>query len=318
MTEFGLIKKFFAEVGAVRSDVELSIGDDCALIRPPAEQLLAITTDTLVAGVHFLPDVSAFDLGYKSVAVNLSDLAAMGAEPAWITLALTLANINEAWLAEFSRGMATLLKPYNLQLIGGDTTQGPLTITIQAHGFVPSSSVLKRANAQPGDKIYVTGTLGDAGAGLRIIKQMLKLPEAIMEPLLLRLHRPTPRVKEGIALRQVASSAIDISDGLIADLTHILTSSRVGAHLDVETLPISPTLNQAVDRATALQLALTAGDDYELCFTVPPSHETKLSRLPVECTCIGYIEREPGLRLYSNSGKSYPLPGKLGYQHFTN
>lgn len=316
MYEFNLIKKYFAELSPKRSDVLLSIGDDCALLKPRANEVLAVTMDTLVAGVHFFPDMPAYDLGYKALAVNLSDLAAMGAEPAWATLALTLPKVDDNWLTEFCAGFSALGQQYQLQLVGGDTTQGPLSITVQAHGFVPAQQALRRDSAKPGDKIYVTGSLGDAGAGLLSLKKQLKIKDTLQQQLINRLYKPAPRVKEGMALRGIANAAIDISDGLAADLGHILELSQVGARIYPEQLPLSSSLKQAVDLTKAWELALTAGDDYELCFTVPAKQESKLKELNLACTCIGRIEKIPGLHLQLSSAETYSLPGKLGYQHF--
>ncbi len=316
MSEFSLIKNYFAKLSPLRQDVLLGAGDDCALLRSPINQLLAVTTDTLVAGVHFFADMPPYELGYKALAVNLSDLAAMGAEPAWVSLAITLPTIDESWLAQFCAGFAELLKIHQLQLIGGDTTHGPLSITITAHGFIPENQALKRDAARPGDKIYVTGTLGDAGAGLKILKNELQLAETYATDLIDRLYKPMPRIREGFALRGIAHAAIDISDGLAADLQHILALSQVGATLYVDCLPLSPALNQAVDKKQAWQLALTAGDDYELCFTVPQAKEAKLQQLEITYTCIGVIEPSPGLRLQLTTGKTYDLAQQPGYQHF--
>jgi thiamine-monophosphate kinase len=316
MKEFDLIKRYFKALSAKRHDVLLGIGDDCALLQPPSEQVIAVTTDTLVAGIHFFPSVKPFDLGYKALAVNLSDLAAMGAEPAWVSLALSSPNINEQWLAQFCEGFSELAKQYHLQLVGGDTTQGPLSITITVHGFVPADKALRRAAARVGDKIYVTGTLGDAGAGLKILQNELQTKEIYSSQLISRLHKPTPRVLIGMALRGIANAAIDISDGLAGDLNHILTQSKLGARLNVDYLPISATLAQAATKDMAWQLALTAGDDYELCFTVPPANEIKLKQANIACTYIGEIEQESGLRLYLASGDLYQLPVDSSYQHF--
>lgn len=316
MNEFSLIKNYFAKLSPQRQDVTLGIGDDCALLRAPVNQLLAVTTDTLVAGVHFFADAPPYELGYKALAVNLSDLAAMGAEPAWVSLAITLPAVDESWLAQFCAGFAELLKLYQLQLIGGDTTQGPLSITITTHGYVPENQALKRDAAKPGDNIYVTGTLGDAGAGLKILKNELQLAKIYVDYLIERLYKPMPRIREGFALRGIAHAAVDISDGLAADLKHILALSRVGATLYVDCLPLSPALKQAIDKKQAWQLALTAGDDYELCFTVPQAKEATLRQLEITCTRIGVIEQAPGLRLQLSSGKTYDLAQQPGYQHF--
>jgi len=313
MNEFELINKYFSPSGSSRKDIFLGIGDDCALLVPPSGQLLAVTTDTLVCGVHFAEQTHPYDIGYKSLAVNLSDLAAMAAEPAWFSLALTLPQVDEMWLEAFCQGFAALQSPFKLGLVGGDTTRGHLSISITAQGFVPADKCLTRAGAKVGDKIWVTGTLGDAGAGLKILQGKLNTAPEYENFLLSRLHRPTPRVGEGLSLRNLAHAAIDISDGLAADLTHVLKSSGVGATIFVDHLPISTALGQTVPLSQAWQLALSAGDDYELCFTLPAAKQAKLN---FGCTCIGEITAEPGLRLQLSSGETYDGLSRLGYQHF--
>lgn len=303
MNEFSIIKRFFASTH-LRSDVNLGIGDDAALVTPPPGHSLAITTDTLVAGVHFAAETPPHAIGYKSLAVNLSDLAAMGATPAWITLALTLPEPNVAWLEAFSAGLFQLAEKYQVSLIGGDTTRGPLAITIQAIGFTPIGYAITRGKAVPGDAIFVTGCLGDAGLGLSTPAHRDKL------------YYPEPRIDWGIALRDIATAAIDISDGLAADLTHILNSSHVGANINTSFIPLSSTL-QTLPRDKAIDLALTSGDDYELCFTVPAAKKALLDEYnklsPI--TCIGEITATPGLIIVDEDGNEWH--GKSsGYQHF--
>ncbi|HCC12263.1 MAG TPA: thiamine-phosphate kinase, partial [Atlantibacter hermannii] len=292
--EFSLIARYFDRVRSSRRDVETGIGDDCALLTVPDKQTLAISTDTLVSGIHFLPDICPRDLGYKALAVNLSDLAAMGADPAWLTLALTLPEVDEAWLEAFSDSLFELLNYYDMQLIGGDTTRGPLSMTLGIHGFVPNGRALKRAGAKPGDWIYVTGTPGDSAAGLAILQNRLTVNNAVQANYLKERHlRPTPRILQGQALRDIASSAIDLSDGLISDLGHILKASDCGAHVALDALPFSDTLRENVTREQAELFALTGGEDYELCFTVPELNrgviDVALGRLGVPYTCIGQI-----------------------------
>ncbi|MFT5520755.1 MAG: thiamine-monophosphate kinase, partial [Enterobacterales bacterium] len=243
ITEFNLIEKYFYQKKEQRKDVVLGIGDDCALLNVPPGQQLAVTVDTMVENVHFLPSLSPEDLAWKVITVNLSDLAAMGAEPAWLTLALTLPEANETWLEAFSDSFFECVDYYGIQLVGGDTTSGPLAITIQAMGFTPLDSALKRSNAKPGDLICVTGNLGDAGLGLAISlgNHQAKSPEH-KKTLIERFNRPTPRVAEGIALRNLASAAIDLSDGLAGDLLHILKESSVGAVVELDFLPLSDAL----------------------------------------------------------------------------
>ncbi|MDZ4261477.1 MAG: thiamine-phosphate kinase [Pseudomonadota bacterium] len=319
ISEFALIKRYFSDGMAARSDVLLGVGDDAALLLPAAGQSLALSLDTLVAGVHFPVTTSAENIGYKTLAVNLSDMAAMGAEPAWMLLGLTLPTVDELWLQGFCYGLSQLAAEHQVALVGGDTTRGPLTISLQICGFVPASQALRRDGAQAGDLIYVTGQLGDAGVGLQLA---LARCELMLEPnrrdyFISRLERPTPRVAAGLALRGVATAAIDISDGLAGDLGHILTASGVGATLNVDALPVAVEV-KALSREW-WDLPLTAGDDYELCFTVPAGREPALERALRQSgcavTCIGQIETEPGLRLQHDSGEAI-LNRTKGYQHF--
>ncbi len=312
LNEFSIIEKFFKHLTPTQANVLLGIGDDAAIVSVPSQHELIITTDTLVAGVHFPKNTTAYDIGYKSLAVNLSDLAAMGATPTWITLALTLPDVNEVWLKEFSAGLFTLLNQYQIQLIGGDMTRGPLTITIQAHGIVPNGLALKRTGAQVNDLIYVSNTLGNAGLALQLIDTKI-IPVTLIE----KLNRPQPQIEIGTQLRNIASSAIDISDGLAADLTHLLTKNQVGACLNVEALPLSNEMKNLVSHAEGINFALTAGDDYELCFTVPAHKKILLDAAlkKFSYTCIGTITATPELNLQLNDGKQYA--GKInGYQHF--
>lgn len=318
--EFSLIARYFDRVKSMRLDVETGIGDDCALLNIPEKKTLAISTDTLVAGNHFLPDIDPADLAYKALAVNLSDLAAMGAEPAWLTLALTLPEADEAWLAAFSDSLFMQLNYYDMQLIGGDTTRGPLSMTLGIHGFVPPGRALKRSGAKPGDWIYVTGTPGDSAAGLAILQDRLVVESAADADYLLARHlRPMPRVLQGQALRDLASSAIDLSDGLISDLGHILKASGCGARIDLDAMPLSDALLRHAEREQALRWALSGGEDYELCFTVPELNrgalDVAIGQLGACFTCIGQISAEAdGLQLMQ-SGKPVQLDLQ-GYDHF--
>ncbi|NOR52330.1 MAG: thiamine-phosphate kinase [Gammaproteobacteria bacterium] len=266
---------------AQTDNVVLGIGDDAAIIEPPAGELLAISVDTLIAGRHFPEQTSPSDIGYKSLAVNLSDMAAMGAIPRWITLSLALPEVDERFLSGFSEQLLGLAERYGVQLIGGDTVRGPLTITVQIIGTVPANSALKRSGARVGDAIFVSGTLGDAAGGLSIVMEGVTTNDA--HYLLQRLNRPTPRVELGRALRGVASSAIDISDGLLADLGHILEQSGVGAEIDSSQIPCSDALISFVpDRQKRLKLMAAGGDDYELCFPVPASRVDEVKRISEE------------------------------------
>ncbi|NOQ64231.1 MAG: thiamine-phosphate kinase [Methyloprofundus sp.] len=290
LAEFDLIKQFFTRA-AQRETTALSVGDDCALLNIPEGYELAITTDTMVEGVHFFADVEPEQLGYKLLAVNLSDLASMGAEPIAISLALTMPSVDSNWLQGFAKGLFSLADKYRVDLIGGDTTSGALTLSIQAMGLVPKGQALKRSAAKVGDLIYMTGYLGDAGLGLKI-KQGYQGKG--IENALKRFNMPEPRIENGLELRPIANGCIDISDGLAADLGHILEESAVGASLDYACLPLSESVIDYIKKTGDWQMPLLAGDDYELCFTVSPSRARKLSD---GYRCVGVIEQKMGLRL---------------------
>lgn len=313
MNEFDIIQRFFTHQPCLRKDVNLGIGDDAAIISPPVNHQIVITTDTLVYGVHFPIETSPYDIGFKSLAVNLSDLAAMGATPAWLTLALTLPTADETWLKEFSRGFFALASEYPLQLIGGDLTHGPLTVTVQAQGLIPTGQAIQRSHAKPGDLIYVTHTLGDAALALAVLQHKITIPDDDQKMISTKLNRPIPQLKIGEQLRGMATSAIDISDGLAADLGHILGKSAVGAEVNVDLIPLSNTLRYQITKEEALHFALSGGDDYELCFTIPAD---KKNLVPAHCTCIGKITDTNKLDLQFSDGKKYHL-NKAGYQHFT-
>ncbi|GKW07418.1 MULTISPECIES: thiamine-phosphate kinase [Pectobacterium] len=319
--EFDLIARYFNRVRSSRRDVELGIGDDCALLTVADKQMLAVSTDTLVSGVHFLPDIDPADLGYKSLAVNLSDLAAMGADPAWLSLAITLPKSNSQWLSAYSDSLFELLDYYGMQLVGGDTTRGPLSLTLTIHGLVPAGRALTRRGARIGDWIYVTGSLGDSAAGLAILQNTLHVDDEETRQRLIQRHlRPQPRILQGQALRDLASSAIDLSDGLISDLQHILKASECGARINLDAIPQSDWLRGCVDEEQALRWALSGGEDYELCFTVPEINrgalELALGHLGADYTCIGQIgPSSEGLRFFRDN-KATELNWK-GYDHFS-
>ncbi|MCP1630676.1 thiamine-monophosphate kinase [Citrobacter amalonaticus] len=318
--EFSLIARYFDRVRSSRLDVETGIGDDCALLNIPDKQTLAISTDTLVAGNHFLTDIDPADLAYKALAVNLSDLAAMGADPAWLTLAITLPEVDEPWLEAFSDSLFECLNYYGMQLIGGDTTRGPLSMTLGIHGFVPAGRALKRAGAKPGDWIYVTGTPGDSAAGLAILQNRLQVADATDREYLLKRHlRPTPRILQGQALRDLASAAIDLSDGLISDLGHIVKASACGARVDLNALPWSDAMTRHVEPEQALRWALSGGEDYELCFTVPELNrgalEVAMGQLGVAFTCIGQMSADVEGIHFMRDGTPVTFDWK-GYDHF--
>lgn len=320
-TEFSLIQHYFKQLTSPCDDVLLGIGDDCALLKCPADHVLAVSIDTLVADVHFFADSDPENIGHKSLAVGLSDLAAMGAKPAWFTLALTLPEVNEDWLKGFSQGLAKLAKQHNIQLVGGDTTRGPLSISIQVHGFVDPTKALRRDGAQVGDLIYVSGSLGDAGAALQLQLQhwdATELDENDKEYLKQRLECPVAKVTLGQSLAGLASAAIDISDGLLADLGHILDKSSVGAILQLAQLPLSSAMTK-INRRTAEQFGLNAGDDYELCFTVSPDNVKQVkSLLSGQCAQIGVINDESGsITCIDKNGEIIAIKG-TGYDHFSN
>lgn len=316
LSEFELIRRYFAHATGARGDVLLGVGDDAALLRVPAGQVLAVSTDTLVADVHFRAGDPAEDIGYKALAVNLSDLAAMGAKPAWATLGLTLPRVDEGWLEAFTRGFSSLARQWDVQLVGGDLTRGPLAVTVQVHGMVPPGQALTRAGARPGDRVCVTGTLGDAAQALKLT-EVAGAEEQYLQG---RLRRPVPRVGEGLALRGRATAAIDVSDGLLADLGHLLEASGVGATVRAASLPLSDALCRTVGREQAQRLALGGGDDYELCCSVP---ELQLSDLQDACmhgglapfACIGKFDAEPGLRCIDSAGRLMHIE-QPGYRHF--
>jgi thiamine-monophosphate kinase len=324
LSEFDLIGNHFTGIGASRPDVPLGVGDDCALMRVPEGTELAVSIDTLVAGVHFLPGCDPEDLGHKCLAVGLSDLAAMGAEPVWATLALTLPRVDDAWLKAFSAGFSTLASHHGVALVGGDTTRGPLCISVQVHGLVPAGQGIRRDGARPGDLIYVSGTLGDAGLALRRLLAGEQagewVGELVSEALRKRLERPTPRVAVGKALRGAATAMIDLSDGLAADLGHILKASGVGAEVRLTDLPLTSEVAAEVSAARDWSLPLSSGDDYELCFTVPQERGGELEdlarRLDCALTSIGRVTDGNALVLRSGDGSRW-VPERTGYDHFS-
>jgi thiamine-monophosphate kinase len=318
LNEFELIREFFAAQPVQRPDVALGIGDDAAVLDIPAGQQLVVSTDMLVGGVHFPEGTAPEAVGHKALAVNLSDLAAMGADPAWFTLNLSLPATDRAWLTGFCAGMFRLAREHNVALVGGDTTRGPLSLGIQIMGLVPKGMALTRAGARAGDRIYVTGNLGEGALGLALLQGRVQLPEEFHRAVVQHLEYPAPRVPTGMALRDIASACIDISDGLLGDLGHILEASGVGARIHLSQLPLSSGYDSVFEHV-GWQPALAGGDDYELCFTVPPANEVALhqqaSRLGVPIKPIGEIEAAPGLRIMDESGGLF-TPDFHGYDHF--
>ncbi len=324
--EFDLIKEYFTPENW-RKDVVLGVGDDCALLAPPTGQQLALTVDTLVAGIHFPVETSPADIAYKSIAVGLSDLAAMGAEPAWLTLALTLPDINSDWLQSFSKSFAKTSKDYDLQLIGGDTTQGPLAITVQAMGLLEPGLSMQRGNAKPGDLIYVTGSLGDAALGLKLLLSNTSVDQEILDLCLSKLNRPVPRINFARAAAKHCSCAIDISDGLAADLGHILDASQCSAEIYLDKLPVSRQLEKYYTNPdhgkleVDWKLVLAGGDDYELCMTLPEEQSAALVSLAesmaLSLTRIGRVGSTNGLQILDENRQPFILD-KSGYEHFDN
>jgi len=309
LSEFSLIRRFFTRQAVKNSSTRLGIGDDCALLSIPDGYELAITTDTMVENVHFFKDTDPEQLGHKLLAVNLSDLASMGAKPLSVTLAITLPNVNEAWLSAFAKGFLNLAERYSVDLIGGDTTAGALTLTVQALGLVPRSLALTRSAAKVGDFIYLSGNIGDAGLGLKIIQgYQCSQPDNALK----QFHQPEPACEIGQSLCGVANACIDISDGLASDLGHILQQSQVGACLDWQDLPLSTAVLNYIQDTGDWAMPLIAGDDYQLCFTVSPE---KAALIPETCRKIGIITAEHGLRL-NKSGNIQILEVK-GYEHFS-
>lgn len=319
LSEFEIIEKYFRHLTGADDRVAVGIGDDAAVIEIPTGQQLAVSVDTLVSGVHFLADAAPYDVGFKSLAVNISDIAAMGGQPRWAMLALTIPESNSAWLKQFAAGFAAVARQYGVSLIGGDLTHGPLSITIQIMGLVAAGRAITRGGAQVGDDVYVSGSLGGAGLALRHFSK--KLPAAIQpSPTSIdRLLRPEPRVALGLALIDLAHAAVDISDGLAADLGHILEMSGKGAVVDLECVPLCADLLQIKDQDKRYQLALSAGDDYELCFTAPRDKRDEVAalsaRVNLPLTRIGEITDGNAIVWRTASGSEYRLKDP-GYRHF--
>lgn len=318
MNEFEIIEHFFKQSHpASKGNLVLGIGDDAAIINVAEETELVISTDTLVSGVHFFENTSPEDIAYKALSVNLSDIAAMGALPRWVSLSLTLPDKDLDWIEKFSSSFNQLAIKQSLVLIGGDLTKGPLSITVHIHGVSPKGQSLRRSGASVGDLIYVTGELGAAAYALRHIEDAVLFP-APAEKEIQRLNRPDARIKTGLELRNVASSCIDISDGLFSDLGHVLKASNVGAEIKLSDIPYSDSLKK-LDKEIAIELALTGGDDYELCFTLPKGlPDSVISELELICPihCLGQINKEVSkLSLINDSDELYEIKTNA-YRHF--
>ncbi len=316
MTEFDLIRKYFTRPA---TSALLGIGDDAALVVPSTGNALVISSDMLVSGTHFFPDADPFQLGHKTLAVNLSDIAAMGATPRWATLALALPAVDEAWLEKFSDGFFALAKLHGVELIGGDTTRGPLNLCVTLFGEIPARQALRRSGAQFGDEIWVSGHLGDAALALAHLQKRITLSEAEFAACAPALHQPKPRIALGLNLRGVANSAIDVSDGLLADLGHILQASNVGAQLEFAKLPVSAALKSYLQQPLGKQCILAGGDDYELCFTAAPAQHDEVvrigARLNLPLTPIGKVVAGSGCIVLDAAGVAIHIED-TGYAHF--
>ena len=310
--EFDLIARIRARV-ATRADVVLGIGDDAALLAPPPGRQLVVTADTLNEGVHFPRGTSPADVGWKALAVNLSDLASMGAEPAWCTLSLSLPQSDPAWIEGFLDGFLDLAGQHGIALVGGDTTRGPLSIAVTAMGLVEPGRALRRDGARVGDEVWVTGTLGDAAGGLAL------LDREPVPALRARLDRPTPRVAAGRALAGIATACVDVSDGLLADLGHVCARSHVAARIDVDALPASAALMEVIGEADRIALQASGGDDYELCFTAPADAGADIgavsAQLGLRITRIGRIVAGEGVHPVDAKSQPWSSP-RRGYDHF--
>lgn len=316
MSEFDLIRQHFTRA---THHTNLGIGDDAALISIGRSMELAISADMLVAGTHFFEDVAPYQLGWKSLAVNLSDMAAMGANPKWATLAIALPQADSDWLSQFSSGFFACASAFSIDLIGGDTTRGPLTISIQIMGEVPTGQAIKRSGANIDDEIWISGELGDAALALAAMQGRIQIKTDDLLASRVRLESPQPRVALGLALCNLATSAIDISDGLMADLGHILKQSDVGAEIEVDKIPRSEIVDSYLPSELIQAIMLSGGDDYELCFTAPPlAHHAIIEigqQLNLKLTSVGVITDTKKLLAYDANKNIVPLD-KLGYNHF--
>ena len=316
-SESQLIERYFRELGASREDIVLGIGDDAALLRVPGNCELVLTTDALIEGVHFLPGAPARALGHRALAVNLSDIAAMGASPSWALLSLNLPVADEAWLREFAAGFGALARSHDVALVGGNLSRGALSITVELAGLVPTGQALRRDGARAGDELYLSGSVGDAACGLELLRGEVTVPAAEAAYLQRRFEYPTPRVALGQALRGIASACIDISDGVYIDASRLLAASGCGAELEIERLPVSEPLRRALGEQS-WRTALCGGEDYELCFTAPPAQAAAVvataARTGQAVTRIGALYPGTGLTLTAAGSVMQFSPS--GFDHF--
>jgi thiamine-monophosphate kinase len=316
-SEFDLIARHFTRPAA---NAVLGVGDDCALVDITNGMDLAVSTDTMVSGTHFFPDVDPENLGHKALAVNLSDMAAMGAMPYWAMLALTVPTVDHEWLAAFAKGFFDLATEFNVSLIGGDTTRGPLTLTVTIMGEVPAGAALRRSGAKAGHDVWVSGNIGDAALAVAHRNGKLVLSESDYHEAVMRLYEPTPRVALGQGLRGIATAAIDISDGLLADLGHICRLSGVGATVDLGAIPVSAIGARHFGSDAGRNAIMAGGDDYELCFTAASNSRESITEmaegLGIPLTRIGQVKRGKGVSLLGSDGKAVKIDGR-GYDHFS-
>lgn len=315
MNEFSVIERFFKSIASNHTDlVQQSIGDDAAVLAIPEQKDLLISTDTLVENVHFLKDWPAEVIAYKALMTNISDIAAMAGTPCSVVVALTLPEIDQQWLAGFSKGLNKALQQYQIDLVGGDITRGPLTITITIHGIVPKAQAVLRSGAKVGDAIYLTGSLGSTGFA---VSQLAS--KSYNDSIFNKLFFPKPCVEYAEILQKFATSAIDISDGLSSDLAHVLKASQVGAEIEAALIPVSPLLEAYLDKSQAIEQALHSGDEYELCFTVSQANKAGLEQaigsLKLPYYHIGQIQQDKGLRVRTLDGVVQPLSAS-GFKHF--
>jgi thiamine-monophosphate kinase len=317
MDEFSLIDRFFKSIPHHRNDVIFGIGDDAACLAVPSGHQLLVSCDTLISDVHFCHDWDPYDIACKAMMVNISDMAAMAAIPCWVTLALTCPELDETWLSRFSQGIRDSLAQFNIALIGGDTTRGPLSITVTIHGLVPEGQAVRRSGAQAGDRIYVSGELGAAALAVDYLSHdMCHAADKVL--VMNKLQHPNPRVDLGLLLRRYATAAIDVSDGLSADLHHICVASHLGALLTLSDIPVHPLVTH-YKKEKALDFALSGGDDYEVCFTVSRDKDSaflaELALTGLQCYPIGIMIEGSGLRVETSLGESIAL-NPQGYCHF--